>query len=98
MASSEDGSSECDAPRQVRAAAGAVGCWLGDAEVLQELSGRPELAQQALAWAEAVSSATLDPAHAVSASGFAAIRCACSRDSMPCFMSWTGQRCRAHQE
>ena len=60
---------------QVRAAAvGAVGQWLGSAAVLQELSQDPQLVPQCLLWVEAVSMALLDPAHAVSAAGFAAIR------------------------
>ena len=53
-----------------------MGCWLGDAEALQELESQEDLKQQAIAWAEAVSNALLDPAHAVSASGFDAIRSA----------------------
>ena len=53
-----------------------MGCWLGDAEALQELESQEDLVQQAIAWAEAVSNALLDPAHAVSASGFDAIRSA----------------------
>ena len=44
--------------------------------MLRELAGRAELAQQATAWAEAICTALLDPAHAVSAAGFDAIRCA----------------------
>ena len=58
------------------AATGAIGCWLASAEVLRELAGRAELAQQAIAWVEAICTALLDPAHAVSAAGFDAIRCA----------------------
>ena len=53
---------------------GAVGKWLGSADVLQELSQEAQLVPQCLLWAEAVSMALLDPAHAVSAAGFAAIR------------------------
>ena len=60
---------------QVRAAAvGAVGRWLGSAAVLQKLSQEGQLVPQCLLWAEAVSMALLDPAHAVSAAGFATIR------------------------
>ena len=44
--------------------------------MLRELAGRAELTQQATAWAEAVCTALLDSAHAVSAAGFDAIRCA----------------------
>ena len=70
-----EGSLRTDAGAQVRAAAvGAVGRWLGSADVLRELSQGAQLVPQCLLWAEAVSMALLDPAHAVSASGFAAIR------------------------
>lgn len=53
-----------------------MGCWLGDAEALHELASQDDLVQQAIAWAEAISNALLDPAHTVSASGFDAIRSA----------------------
>ena len=51
-----------------------MGKWLGSADVLQELSQDAQLKPQCLLWAEAESMALLDPAHAVSAAGFAAIR------------------------
>ena len=62
---------------QVRAAAvQTVGVWLGEPGVLGVLAGSAPLTQHAADWAEAVGNALLDPAHAVCAHAFAAVRCA----------------------
>ena len=81
---------------QVRAAAvQTVGAWLGEPGVLGVLAGSAPLTKHATDWAEAVGNALLDPAHAVCACAFDAVRCAsyscsgehlrgCGLDPGPC--------------